>query len=1675
MRVKGNKAFSFWYIGFAILCGVLLFTSTNTLACSNCSMPPFWATPVSPNVLMVLDVSGSMQCSAYLPYYFGGYNYNSSAFCTPSDSDSNHHPDAAYSYQTSYYGYFETDAFYRYDSAAFGGSGGFVKVDNLSECESISGHKVCSEDRSVACTSDTDCADKGKCIDGIGGPNCISGNFLNWATMSRVDLLRKVLVGGRKIDEENNYSIIRSEGGRWEYKDFNTGCYIKVQYGSYPTLEHTLTITNTDEDLGTCGYLTIKAKDGPIWSTSDDCFFVYQRLTGDFDVRIKVVSVPEGGSYSKITVMARASLNSSSRRIFVSATNPSDSNVIQFAYRPSDGGDTSYVNGSDYGLIEGYSLPIWLRLVRTSQTFKAYYSEDDGNTWHELGGGGYTYSGENAMPDTIYVGIAAASYSSSYEKAEVDEFVCHTCSGGRSDDFNDGYFDTATWSVAEIGNGEGTTIERCGGCVVGGITDAKIRVAVASDKRKGVLQRVLDKNSDGVVDRNAPRIGIEVFSSSSRNGCIRTGVTDANIDEIISVVESEAPYGGTPTIYAIQEAYDYFKQHNDHTGNCNNDDFIGGQGSSKDPWYDYDEDNNEYVPVPCRKSYIITISDGEWNTGGDPIEITHNSHVYDLRTDMSEDQVLDHYTVFIFSDEPGGIKSMKNMAMYGGFTDKDGNKWPYNVSSYPYTSKTTDLPSVCNPANGVPPELCKEWDKNGDGLPDHFFEANKGEELERALVQIFEEIQDRGSASSVASTTQQFVGRDIVIRGAFKHNPNNDIIWEGSFGVFWPNDCGVYEFQDCADIAYSNRCNCEPSCTWKSCGEIYSQSECNETTGCSWDTTFAQCLGGGGKCEGHRITEENLMCRDLSDADKKCWDAGEMLSSTSRNIFVGLDLNSDSKIDKGDRFSVDFADQLESYLKVSRDITGDGNISIEDTKALIKWIVGEETNYPGTRDRNEWLLGDIIYSTPVVVGPPAISDVPPKASGCVCGYVNESLCGYTEECLWENGSCIMPSINYCSNGCECDLNSQCKDLCYWCFRQCNLHRKKVAYVGANDGMLHAFVVGKWHEGDNPDTENIIENGYWVYDPDKDSEIGKELWAYIPSNLLSELECISSVDYGLEGSTCPHKAMVDLSPTVWNVFIDPDSGGANSQGKRWRTVLIGGERGGGDVYFAIDVTDPDNPRVLWEYSVIRNLSVHESENNYTFPFSRDDYLKLKNLPLAYSVPTVAKLLLPGMQSSYNVYNTISPMSEKPYPDTLSSLDTIPVRWFAFFGGGIRAYDPSSWGIDWNNNERWKYLFYPYLAAIDLESGKNLFQLLWAHLFEIAGSSIPSNSSTYIPSAINSPLVLDVLSEDGKIVVSRSSSGADGFVDLIYAGDLNGNFYSIKFFNPGRPEFGNNVLFCANIVKTRKISDSYLDDNIFRSSHQPITKNFTAAFDRDSNLRVYFGTGKFEDVEGDSSDKHDRAPMSFYCYVEDIRSSKNLCEETEDFATIDGFVVKRRLLNCDTDTSSHKWIKSDGKPDGNDCFSCIFDLPHEGERIVSKPLVAGGMVFFTTFVPDTDPCSSGGEGYLYILDYMCRPFLGNPLRNLQAGFEYQWFDRQANQWKTGAPPFGGSDQTSNPLVAAFRVNLGKGMPSSPKLVGNKVMTQTSQAKIIEVNVEGLKGVEIVGWKRVYNPIAACIETQ
>jgi type IV pilus assembly protein PilY1 len=156
------------------------------------------------------------------------------------------------------------------------------------------------------------------------------------------------------------------------------------------------------------------------------------------------------------------------------------------------------------------------------------------------------------------------------------------------------------------------------------------------------------------------------------------------------------------------------------------------------------------------------------------------------------------------------------------------------------------------------------------------------------------------------------------------------------------------------------------------------------------------------------------------------------------------------------------------------------------------------------------------------------------------------------------------------------------------------NRRVVVYAGANDGTLHAFNAGFYHEGDNSNTDGKTERG-WYSDPENNTtnnaDIGKELWAYIPYNLLPHLKWLSASNY------C-HVYYVDLKPKVVDARIFPADG---THPNGWGTVLIGGMRLGGgklsltkdfgsgnqtrvfrSAYFALDITDPLNPSLLWEY-------------------------------------------------------------------------------------------------------------------------------------------------------------------------------------------------------------------------------------------------------------------------------------------------------------------------------------------------------------------------------------------------------------------------------------------------------------------------------------------------------------
>jgi len=117
------------------------------------------------------------------------------------------------------------------------------------------------------------------------------------------------------------------------------------------------------------------------------------------------------------------------------------------------------------------------------------------------------------------------------------------------------------------------------------------------------------------------------------------------------------------------------------------------------------------------------------------------------------------------------------------------------------------------------------------------------------------------------------------------------------------------------------------------------------------------------------------------------------------------------------------------------------------------------------------------------------------------------------------------------------------------------NRTKVIFVGANDGMLHAF----------------------------DAATGAENWAFIPPSLLTSLKTMkANWDSYKLGTFMDHLYYVDGSPRISDVWFYSNPADTSKSVGEWKTVLINGLRKGGKTYFALDITDTTNPVYLWEF-------------------------------------------------------------------------------------------------------------------------------------------------------------------------------------------------------------------------------------------------------------------------------------------------------------------------------------------------------------------------------------------------------------------------------------------------------------------------------------------------------------
>jgi hypothetical protein len=118
-------------------------------------------------------------------------------------------------------------------------------------------------------------------------------------------------------------------------------------------------------------------------------------------------------------------------------------------------------------------------------------------------------------------------------------------------------------------------------------------------------------------------------------------------------------------------------------------------------------------------------------------------------------------------------------------------------------------------------------------------------------------------------------------------------------------------------------------------------------------------------------------------------------------------------------------------------------------------------------------------------------------------------------------------------------------------------RRRVVFVGANDGFFHAFDAGVY-DRDTTTFPNQFDLG-----------TGREVFAYAPRGVMRG-KFPALIGY-------PPKAQyfVDGSLGTADVFIDPAHGGTPTSGdRRWRTIVVGTLRQGGPWVFALDVTQPD---------------------------------------------------------------------------------------------------------------------------------------------------------------------------------------------------------------------------------------------------------------------------------------------------------------------------------------------------------------------------------------------------------------------------------------------------------------------------------------------------------------------
>lgn len=684
--------------------------------------------------------------------------------------------------------------------------------------------------------------------------------------------------------------------------------------------------------------------------------------------------------------------------------------------------------------------------------------------------------------------------------------------------------------------------------------------------------------------------------------------SSSGVSAYVSAINSELAYNGTPTGEALTESKYFFQQDSSKISSTNSS-LVSKASATYDPYYDFSGTSS--IPVPCRKSFNLLISDGAWNGSIDPVTPAFSMRTADQRTDtdLTTMQNVTTYAVYIAAgdDSDNGREAMITTAIFGGFTDLDGNGYPYPYTSKPTSSLTQTFPlSQCNynstTGTGTWNTGCNEWGDNTTNLPYNFFEGADGAQLAAAINNAVISILGRTSSGTAASIIGNTDNNGALLTQAFyfplkTFSSGSQVSWIGELEALW-----YYIDPQLQNITIREDTDLDQKLNLKNDRIASFAFDGTQTTVNLYTDT-----NGNGALDSSESTA--TVSGESIDDVNALWKAGRTLwtrdlTASPRTIYVN-DPTAASPAGSMLSFNTSLATAtlLQPYMDVS---------TVSDATNVINFTLGNTVT--GYRNRgvkigtvtNNWKLGDIINSSPKLL------------------TANE-LNNYDQ---------VAP-YSYSDSSYSKFVNSK------------NYQQRGLALVGANDGMLHAFKLGR----------NFTASGSYVSqikNPDGTviSDLGKELWGFIPKNVLPYLKNMGNTAY-------KHLYYVDSTPLLFDAAIGQtkyydglntitcDSGTGTSKpyyqcvkqttqttlsgskyfstdisgsvstsqktlGTSWRSVLIGSMGLGGATrimndscincvktpitdpvtstsgfgyssFFALDLTNATSPQLLWEFS------------------------------------------------------------------------------------------------------------------------------------------------------------------------------------------------------------------------------------------------------------------------------------------------------------------------------------------------------------------------------------------------------------------------------------------------------------------------------------------------------------